>query len=249
MRAFGRDAAEIVPHAGDHARDLDLRKFGKGAADVAPSMSGDAQKRADAAGQCTAEGGSAIEGQSLNPPNRDAAPQASRRWANRGVLAERLGAGVLAVEINCENQVGIRFRRRRLAGRHVHRRHALLPPDPRRGYEAVIAAKIVGVASSAQQRSGRLRRLLHAANRGSARKLQNDGWHIDPLHFSELIFSDHALVTVSLALNAVLENVSCFGEQANDFEEPPFCVFLTWIRRKPNCLANRKFMGGHRISA
>jgi hypothetical protein len=25
-------------------------------------------------------------------------------------------------------------------------------------------------------------------------------------------------------------------------------VFLTPVRRKPHCLANRKFMGGHRIS-
>jgi len=55
-------------------------------------------------------------------------------------------------------------------------------------------------------------------------------------------------VTVGLAFNAVLEHVLCFGEQANDFEEPPFCVFLIPIRRKPHCLANRKFMGGHLIS-
>src|SRR5215472_373430 len=54
-------------------------------------------------------------GKSLNPPNRDAAPQASRRWANRGVLAERLGAGVLALGINCANQVGSHFRRYRLS--------------------------------------------------------------------------------------------------------------------------------------
>ena len=63
-----------------------------------------------------------------------------------------------------------------------------------------------------------------------------------------MIFSGDALVTVSLAFNAILKHVPCFGEQANDFEEPPFCVFLTRIRRKPNCPANRKFMGGHRIS-
>ena len=67
MRVFGRDAAEIVPHAGDDARDLGLRKLGKGAADVAPSMFGDAQKRANAACQRTAEGGSAIERQKLEP--------------------------------------------------------------------------------------------------------------------------------------------------------------------------------------
>ena len=35
--------------------------------DVALSMFGDAQKRANAARQCTAEGGSAIEGQKLEP--------------------------------------------------------------------------------------------------------------------------------------------------------------------------------------
>ena len=50
MRIFGRDAAEIVPHAGDDARDLGLRKLGKGSADVAPSMFRDAQKRANTAG-------------------------------------------------------------------------------------------------------------------------------------------------------------------------------------------------------
>jgi len=42
MRVFGRDAAEIVPHVGDDAPGLGLRKLGKGAADVAPSMFGDA---------------------------------------------------------------------------------------------------------------------------------------------------------------------------------------------------------------
>ena len=55
-------------------------------------------------------------------------------------------------------------------------------------------------------------------------------------------------MTVGLAFNAVLESVFCFGEQANDFEEPPFCMFLTPVRRKPHRLANRKFMGGHRVS-
>jgi hypothetical protein len=52
---------------------------------------------------------------SLNPPNRDAAPRASRQWANRRVLAERLSAGVLALGINCANQVGIHFQRHRLS--------------------------------------------------------------------------------------------------------------------------------------
>ena len=41
VRVFGREAAEIVPHAGDDARDLGLRKLGKGAADVASSMFGE----------------------------------------------------------------------------------------------------------------------------------------------------------------------------------------------------------------
>jgi hypothetical protein len=42
MRIFCRDTAEIVPHPGGDAVDLGLRKLGKGAADVAPSMFGDA---------------------------------------------------------------------------------------------------------------------------------------------------------------------------------------------------------------
>ena len=70
MRVFGRDAAEIVPHAGDDTPDLSRRKLGKGAADVAPRMFGDAQKEANTARQCTAEGGSAIEGQRLEPPEQ-----------------------------------------------------------------------------------------------------------------------------------------------------------------------------------
>jgi hypothetical protein len=36
---------------------------------------------------------------------------------------------------------------------------------------------------------------------------------------------DDALVTAGLAFNVVLEYVLCFGEQANDFEVPSFCVF------------------------
>ena len=63
VRVFGRDAAEIVPHAGDDTPDLGPRKLGKGTADVAPSTFGDAQKGANAACQRTAEGGSAIERQ------------------------------------------------------------------------------------------------------------------------------------------------------------------------------------------
>ena len=59
------------------------------------------------------------------------------------------------------------------------------------------------------------------------------------------MFSDDALVTVDLTFNAVLEHAPCLGEQANDLEELPFFVFLTAIRRKPYCVANRKFMGGH----
>jgi len=42
VRVFGRDTAEIVPHPGNDASDLGLRKLGKGAADVAPSMFEDA---------------------------------------------------------------------------------------------------------------------------------------------------------------------------------------------------------------
>ena len=67
MRVFGREAAEIVPHAGDDARNLGFGKLGKGAADVAPSMFGDAQKGANAARQRTAERGSPIERQKLEP--------------------------------------------------------------------------------------------------------------------------------------------------------------------------------------
>jgi len=80
------------------------------------------------------------------------------------------------------------------------------------------------------------------------RSLQADGWHIDLLRSCELIFPNDALVPIGLAFDAVLERVTCSGEQANNLEEPRFCVFLTPIRRKLHCLANCKFMGGHRIS-
>ena len=53
---------------------------------------------------------------------------------------------------------------------------------------------------------------------------------------------------VDLTSNAVLEHAPCLGEQANDLEELPFFVFLIPIRGKLHCLANHKFMGGHRIS-
>ena len=63
MRVFGREAAEIIPHASDNAFNLGLGKSGKGAADVAPSVLGDGEKRANAARQRTAEGRRAIERQ------------------------------------------------------------------------------------------------------------------------------------------------------------------------------------------
>ena len=188
------------------------------------------------------------KGKNLNPPNRDAAPQASRRWATRGVLAEGLGAGVLALGVNCANQVGIRFRRRRLS-------RSLCPPlrvasvrSPTRlrsrnchkdsRCPQFRAAAVRQIAAFAPHRYPRER--AKAARQWSAYR---------SLHSGELIFSDDALVTVGLAFNAVLEHVPCLGEQANDFEEPAlYSVFLIPIRRKSNCLANHKFMGGHSIS-
>ena len=110
-----------------------------------------------------------------------------------------------------------------------------------------IAAKIVGVSGSAQQRCGSLRRLLSTGVRGSTRELQDDGWHID-LRSCELVFLDDALLTICLAFDAVLRPAPRFGEQANDFEETPFGVFLMPIRQKPDRLANRKFVGCHRTS-
>ena len=65
VRVFSRDAPEIAPHAADEVRDLGLGKLGKGAADVAPSMSGNAEKGANAACQAAADGGSAVERQKL----------------------------------------------------------------------------------------------------------------------------------------------------------------------------------------
>ena len=63
MRVFGREAPEIIPHASDDAFDRGLGKSGKRAVDVAPSMSGYGEKRANAARQRTTKGGRAIERQ------------------------------------------------------------------------------------------------------------------------------------------------------------------------------------------
>ena len=54
-------------------------------------------------------------GKSLNMPNTNAAPQASRRSASGGVRADGLVAGGLALVINCAIQVETRFQRRRLS--------------------------------------------------------------------------------------------------------------------------------------
>ena len=63
MRVFGHDAAEIVPHAGDHARDLVIRKLGKGAAEVSASPVRDPKTGTDMTGERAAESRGAIERQ------------------------------------------------------------------------------------------------------------------------------------------------------------------------------------------
>src|SRR5262249_1536021 len=102
MRVFGRDAAEIVPHAGDDTCDFGLRKLGKGAADVAPSMFGDAQKGANATCQRTAEGGSPVQRQKLEPAEQRRRSPGLQTIGEPGVLAERLGVGVVALGINAQ---------------------------------------------------------------------------------------------------------------------------------------------------
>src|SRR6516162_5841090 len=103
-------------------------------------------------------------------------PDDRRPWASerKGWVRASLRSGSTA-QFRWELVFGAADR----AGRYVHR-YALPRSDPRREYEAAIAAKIVGVPSSAQQRSGTLRRLLHTGIGGSARKLQDNGWHINP---------------------------------------------------------------------
>jgi hypothetical protein len=61
VRLIGHDAPDIAPHAADKVRDLGLGKLGKSAADVAPSMFGNAEKGANPARQAAADGGSAVE--------------------------------------------------------------------------------------------------------------------------------------------------------------------------------------------
>ena len=71
MGIFGRQAAEIVPHAANDPCNLGLGKAGKGTADVAPGMLGDAQKGTNAARQRTAKGGREIERQKLEHAERE----------------------------------------------------------------------------------------------------------------------------------------------------------------------------------
>src|SRR5262249_8115569 len=93
-----------------------LGKAGEGTADVAPGLvwsrpERGQMRRASAPPRADAQS----SGKNLNMPNKNVAPQASRRLANAGVRADRLAAGVLALVINCVIQVEIRFRRRRLS--------------------------------------------------------------------------------------------------------------------------------------
>jgi hypothetical protein len=59
---------------------------------------------------------------------------------------------------------------------------------------------------------------------------------------SELVLPNDALLAVRLALDAILERIRCFRQQANDFEACPFHVFLMPIRRKGDRLTNCKFV-------
>ena|SRR5712692_104863 len=91
MRVFGREAAEIVPHAGDDARDLGFKKLGKARLmlrlECLETPRKGPMRRASAPPRVEA----LSSGKTLNPPSKDAAPQASRRSANRGALAVMLG--------------------------------------------------------------------------------------------------------------------------------------------------------------
>ena len=61
MGVFGRDAAKVVPHTGNYARDFTFRNLGKGAAEIVSGALGDAEKRPDVARQCATKGGGPIE--------------------------------------------------------------------------------------------------------------------------------------------------------------------------------------------
>jgi len=63
VRIFGRDAAEILPHAANDVRDLAFRQTWKSALDIVVRTLGDAEKRTDQAAQGAANSGCAIERQ------------------------------------------------------------------------------------------------------------------------------------------------------------------------------------------
>jgi hypothetical protein len=186
-------------------------------------------------------------GKTLNTLNKNAAPQATSRSATLGVLVERFGAGFLVLGVNCAIQAGIRFRRRRLS-RSLSpplRVASVRPPTRLRSRNCHKDSRCPSRAAAVRQIAAFVpprypRERAKASSQWSAYR---------SLHLRELIFSDDALVTVGLAFNAELEHVPCLEEQPNDLEESAFyTVFLIPIRRKSNCLANHKFMGGHCIS-
>src|SRR6516162_2274121 len=142
-------------------------------------------------------------GRDLNPPNRNAAPQASRRWANRGVL-ERLGAGVLALGINCANQVGIHFRRHTPSKSPCPPLRVALVRSPTR----LRSRNCRKDSRCPQFRAAAVRQAAPFASQWYPRERAQASrqWLAQrSLPSGELIFLDDALVTVDLTFNAVLE--------------------------------------------
>jgi hypothetical protein len=128
MRVFGRNAAEIVPHAGDDARDLGLRKFGKGVANVAPSIFGDAQKGANVPCQRTADGGSAIERQELEPAEQSRRSPGLQTIGNPERLSAGAGRELRKGGLPCAG-IGLASAARQCPSELAHRLLMLLIPD------------------------------------------------------------------------------------------------------------------------
>jgi hypothetical protein len=104
------------------------------------------------------------------------------------------------------------------------------------------AAKAIGVAIAVKQGLyHRERTMVFFAGRD----VRRHGRHRFLVAFSgpgELVLPDHALVTVHLAFDAVLQNAFRCGQQPNDLEGAAACRFLVPVGREANGLTYRKLM-------
>src|ERR1051325_11515091 len=105
-----------------------------------------------------------------------------------------------------------------------------------------MAAQVIGIARTAEQRFGWTRNCIGRPVRRSARDSQRDRWQRRcPSGLGQLIFPHDALVTVEMAFDSVLEDIGLFGQQAGHFELPSRAFALVSVRKEKDGLSNHKF--------